>query len=331
MQQLLVAVAAGVYGCIWALVQWKLGDGSPSDFDQVWYGARALLAGADPYQAVGPKGTLLVWDWPLYYPLPALLIATPLTILPVIAARVCFVTASAALLGYAVSRDGLERLPLFFSASFIMAAKAAQWSPLLVAAALLWPASWLLVAKPNVGAIVATLAAKRAWWSAIIGAAVLVGISFVVRPDWFNAWRANVSSAPHFAPLITHRGGFVLLLAALKWRRQEAWLVLAYALVPHTPVLYETVALFLIPSSRRQSLLLACCSGIAFALQLQLGAPDTAQLIHRLGDVTLWLVHVPALALILMRPNEGTLPRWIEQATSRLPVWLRGTSQAAEA
>ena len=58
-------------------VQWTIKADRHRDFAQVRYAARAVLAGVDPYTVIGP-GRPFAWDWPLYYPLPAALVALPL-------------------------------------------------------------------------------------------------------------------------------------------------------------------------------------------------------------------------------------------------------------
>jgi hypothetical protein len=40
-------------------------------------------------------------------------------------------------------------------------------------------------------------------------------------------------------------------------------------------------------------------------------------------------VYLVALALVLRRPNEGTLPAWLESAAAVLPRWLRGRAVPA--
>src|SRR5215212_9879963 len=41
----------------------------PRDFDQIWFAARAVLAGRNPYHLIGP-GRTFVWEFPFFYPLP---------------------------------------------------------------------------------------------------------------------------------------------------------------------------------------------------------------------------------------------------------------------
>ncbi|HEU4564001.1 MAG TPA: hypothetical protein VFS05_05115, partial [Gemmatimonadaceae bacterium] len=193
-------------------------QGYRSDFDQLWGAARALLAGADPYAVVGP-GRAVDWPFPLYYPLPAVLLAAPLALLPLSIARALFVGGSSALLAYLVTRDGYGRLPIFLSGPFFMAVTAAQWSPLLTAAYLLPALAWVTVAKPNIGAALAVASpTSRFAVAGALGGAALVGASFLVHPAWVTEWLRAFRGAPHFVPPVLHLAGPLLLLALLRWR-----------------------------------------------------------------------------------------------------------------
>jgi len=50
---------------------------------------------------------------------------------------------------------------------------------------------------------------------------------------------------------------------------------------------------------------------------------------HRTAPLALWLMYVPALVLILMRPNTGAVGSWPEQFSARLPRWMRGEPETA--
>lgn len=41
------------------------------------------------------------------------------------------------------------------------------------------------------------------------------------------------------------------------------------------------------------------------------------------GRVVMFL-YVPATIMVLLRPNEGTVPAWLERSAARWPAWLRG-------
>src|SRR6266699_3561296 len=72
-----------------------------SDFDQLWFAARAVWRGADPYALIGP-GRSFEWRWPFVYPMSTAVAVLPFAILPVLAARVAFASLSAAVLAFAL-------------------------------------------------------------------------------------------------------------------------------------------------------------------------------------------------------------------------------------
>lgn len=288
-----------------------------SDFDQVWGGASALLHGQNPYQVVGP-GKQYPWSWPLYYPLPALLIVTPLGLLPVLAARVVFAGGSAALLAYGITRDGFARWPLFISISFVTAVELCQWSNLQLAAMLLPALGWVAVAKPNVGAVMfAQSRTDRALVIMLAGAFLLVGASFLIQPDWPRHWLVNVRSAPHFRSPLVRPGGFLLLLALIRWRRPEARLLAAMAIVPQTPGFYDHVLVFAATRTFREALTLSALTLVVF-FGVVFAAPERTLAVwgELVGRLTIWLVYLPALVMILRRPNEGEVPRSLSRLLS---------------
>ena len=117
---------------------------------------------------------------------------------------------------------------------------------------------------------------------------------------------------------VTRPGSFLALLCLLRWRRPEARLVAALACVPQTPMLYEAVPLFLVPRTVFEAATLVVLSFAAMtltAVSRQGGfgiAPGN-------WDIALFLLYAPCTAMVIRRPNVGSLPSWIE---SRLPrVW----------
>jgi len=310
-----VAIAAGVY--VWAYA--RANPDFVSDFDQVWAAARGLWTDRDPYKLVGPRGAFL-WKWPLYYPLPALLIASPLGLMPVVAARVTFAATSAGLLAYALSRDGYARLLTLLSISFVTAVELVQWSPLLTAGMLLPSLAWTGVAKPNLGA------AMAAYWSSrqavivlAIGSAALIAISFLVQPNWAEEWWANVRSAPHFVAPILRPGGVLLLVVLAKWRRPEARLLAALACAPQTPTFYDHVFVFVVPRTTREALTLVVLT-FAVYFAVAFAAPFTS--FQQWGDfvatATTVFVYAPAVIMVLRRPNDGPAPRALEWLAARV-------------
>src|SRR5215204_5884832 len=71
-------VLAALCGMLAAMVTLQKNAREPTrrDFEQVWFAARALLNGTNPYAQVGP-GLAFDWPLPLVYPLPAAVISIP--------------------------------------------------------------------------------------------------------------------------------------------------------------------------------------------------------------------------------------------------------------
>ncbi len=322
---LTVAIASALYVFFYA----RANPDFVSDFDQVWAGARAILHGQNPYLVVGPRRAFH-WAWPLYYPMPALIVTAPLGALPVVAARVIFAGVSAGLFAFALTRENLDRWPVFISVSFMVNVELVQWSSLLAFAAMTPGMSWLAATKPNIG--VAILAgASRARTIAIIalGTAILVGASFLVLPSWLHFWLDNVRSAPHFRPPITRPGGFVLLAAAIKWRRPEARFLCAMACTPLTPTFYDPVLLYLVTRTFREALALTVGTvALFFTIAIVNPTPIFSVWGEVLAKASIWVIYVPCLVMVLRRPNSGPLPL-PSGLLNRLPWVSRGNREGA--
>lgn len=235
--------------------------GSGGDYFFVWSAARSLFAGKNPYHviAVGPENP---GNDVFLYPLPALLVIAPVAWLPLAASGGAFLGIASALLAYGLLRDGYHRLPIFMGAPFLMAVSLGQWSPLITAAALESNLGFVFAAKPNLG-LAAWL--YRPNVRAIVAGVIIVAISLAILPTWPIDWYHNVSSRPEkFIPIKTIVGP-LLLLAALRWKRREARLLLAMACMPQALFFYDQVILGLIPRTFRQSLIFSLAT---FALLL---------------------------------------------------------------
>jgi hypothetical protein len=290
-----------------------------SDFDQVWAGARALWERKDPYVVVGP-GREFGWNWPLYYPLPALVAIAPLGLLPVIVARALFAGISSGLLAWAVTRDGWSRLPIFISISFLVTIELGQWSAIYAAAFFLPALGVIGITKPNFAVpLVAGAHRPRTVTWLVAGAVVLLVVSQILQPGWHEAWLANVRAAPHFKPHVMRPLGFLLLLAALRWRRPEARWLLALAVVPQAPSFYDQLLLAAVCLTSREALIFAASTVVLFFyVGFNTPQPDYVSWGQLVGNGTLWICYFPALAIVLRRPNEGALPPWAERLASRL-------------
>lgn len=303
---LLVALVSAAYAGVraWHEPRW------PTDFDQLWHAAMAWRSGGEPYAAVGP-GRAFRWDWSLYYPLPAVFLALPFTLVPVAVARVLFSALSGAALGLALGPRLRTHWPLLLSASFLIATSRTQWAPLLLAVLWLPGLGVVLAAKPNLGIAILAALRGRALVTAVLGAAAITLVCTVLRPDWISAWRSAIADAPHVVAPAAARGGFLLLLAGLRWRRADARLLLGLSLVPHTPSLYDLLPLFFLARTRVEALGLALLTHIlwwgfiAFS-----GGPTFDTYAASLGNASILGVYLPCLAAVLLRPNiaEEVLP-----------------------
>jgi len=320
-----LAVALGVaLACITILVFDSIAspDAVP-DFDHVWFAAKAILEGRDPYQLIGP-GREYNYPWSLYYPLTAPTSILPLGFLPLVAARILFVAVPAGLLAYLLTRDGFSRLPLFASGAFLYSVKTAQWGPLAICGLLI---PWLGVfcaAKPNLGlGILAGARSFGALTRMLLGVMGVVLLSFVLQPEWPKRWFEVITLAPQPLSVLTLAGGPLLLLALLRWRRWEARMLLLFALVPQTSGAVGALPLMLVPRSSRALTVLGILSYVPIFFAPQAGQ-TIEQWARRETLATLFAVYLPLLWLILRMPNQGPLPLKLEAVVARLPKWIRG-------
>ena len=283
----------------------------PSDFGIIWFGARSLLQGIDPYPLVGP-GRTYAWDWELYYPATSMMLAMPFAGLPEYIAAGAFVWISTALLAYAITEKGWDLLFLFPSSAFIVAARAAQWSPIFSAAFCLPWLGFVLAAKPNVGGAIALASESRKLLVfAGAGTIALTAMSLILLPSWPSGWIHALSNASHLSAPIARMGGFLVLLNLLRWRRQEARLLLLLACVPQTGSWYEALPLLLVANTRRESQILSLVSSVGFLIIRFIvhGQPE-AQFNREVSMLMLAFAYLPATIVVLRRPNDGKPPAW---------------------
>jgi hypothetical protein len=306
-QQILVPFVIAALAALYVVAR-GTSDPAVSDFDQLWHAARALMSGQNPYEYVGPAG-VFVWDY-LFYPLPAVLLVSPLALMPLLAARACLAAISAGLLSAVFLRDHSPRLLLLLSAPFLVAVGRGQFAPLLVATALIPTLSWLGLAKPNIAipVLLASRNIRTAIIAGLIGGGILIALSFVVFPGWLSSWLDMLSRKNRSTSLpILGKGGFIIALALLRWRRPEAKLLFALGILPQTPGLYDTVPLFLIPRGFRENCTLAITGNLALLLLVAAPGLTTLEIGPLYADrVMLWAsvcLYLPCVLMILRRPN----------------------------
>jgi hypothetical protein len=299
-------------GGLSALYAWYTQSHPPHlliDFDQNYAAAHFLRQGSDPYELIGP-GRAFEWQWPLFYPLTTAVAALPFTLLPMWLAPIVLGGIGAAVFTIALQRSlqkGAWRFLALFSKPFLVAVVTGQASCLLASAFVLWPLASLAAIKPNIGAaIVAARTDRRGIIAALAGGAILLGISLALRPGWIGEWLSAVRLNPFRLPAVARPGGFLLVLSLLRWRRPEARLLFALAVVPQTLFIYDALPLFFVPRRATEAIGLVILSHFALVMALNVpAAADVSARIFIVGDWVVWSLFLPCLALVLLRPNEG--------------------------
>jgi hypothetical protein len=238
------------------------------------------------------------------------------------AGHIAFVVAGTGLLAWRLSRNALWPLLIFASPAFAMAARLGQWSPYLTFAAITPGAGFLLACKPTLGL---GCFAYRPTWRAVTSAVVIVVISLLTMPSWPKEWLDNVGQVrAHPAPIATAAGPF-LALALLRWRQREARMLLVMACVPQLLMFADQLPLFLVARDRREALLYTL-AGLVVAMIWIPRHYLQAGIVALTAPYVLVGCYLPALWIVMRRPNEGPVPHWMEDLARRLPGWLRGTA-----
>jgi len=187
-------------------------------------------------------------------------------------------------------RLGNLNLLVFFSASFWLALGWVQWSPLVMAGALLPTLLPAALAKPNLGLpLLLTYPSRKGLFASLI----LLLLSFAILPTWVQDWLGNLGQNRHSLPLLQFPGP-LLLLALLRWRDRKARLLLLLALLPQRLIFYDQLLLWLIPQTKGEHLFLSLLSWLGFFGWLHFSGPTVA-------FAPPWVVnffYLPALALI---------------------------------
>lgn len=289
------------------------------DFDLAYTSARMLRAGLDPYLRIGPHAPVADavgsrYLFPMAYPLPAVLIALPFSLLPLVAARAAFGALGGGLLAYALAARGRGAgLAVFLSAPYLHALGAVQWSPLLTAAALLPGVGFLLAAKPTTGA---ALFGARPTRATVLGGLAVAALSLAALPAWPLEWWHAARALTHLrAPVTVLPVGPLALLALLRWRRPEARLVALLACVPQTLAPYDLVPLFLVPRTRAEGLALAILTAPTIFAGTWLAPPDAAWDARLVAGAPLLVAlgYLPCVIMVLRRPNADDVPAWGQQ------------------
>lgn len=277
----LVAVLGGIVAGVVAFVyhvQFARGAG-----DMTWplCAARALVAGAVPYaecthmMSSGQPGPT--------NPMTTALFLLPFIALPDETVVSLVLGLSTLLLVLALLQHGeWWRLLALSSLPFLYALVTGQWSPLLLAVALL-PSTLLYpltMLKPQLGLPIALL--QFGWLRAAICVAILA-LLLLIYPTWPLDWLNHTGTYDGGIPLLVLPGGPLLLLALLRWRTPRARWLLLYALMPQR-VFYDQLLLFLVIQTQREMLLFVVLTWLAFFgwffTQATLGLPGIGWVVH---------------------------------------------------
>jgi hypothetical protein len=303
-QRVYLAIAIGVLVSVWCWHIYSRSFTPQSDWDQLPIAARALLAGQNPYQAIAEREAEL--NTRLYYPLPAVLVTVPFALIPLDYARSLFVGIGSGLFVYVMlTMHGWAGLLVLGSAAWLQAFFIAQWSPFLTAAALLPWLNGVLIVKPTSGLALASVAPDRRMLPVSLG---LLVVSFLVMPNWVQAWTRETSYPSHILAPVQRPGGFLLLLAFLRWRAPEARLLGLLACVPQSVAPYELLPLFLIPRGFREMAALTLLTQVGSVATFLTGVNSYSgsgpDLVLRMAGDWPWflaLVYLPMLWLVLRR------------------------------
>ncbi len=278
----LIGLASGLF--CWFLVKRLHQDAG--DFTWALHLAQRVIAHQNPY------------DTPLeQYPLPAAFPALPLLPLnPSIAGGV-FYGISTSLLAFGLTRQNHDRLRIFLAYPFWAGLLTAQWSTIIAASAffpLLLPVTMM---KPQVGLPVFLTRLTR---RGLLACILLAALSLIVLPQWPILWLGQTRYYEHFIPLIVFPGP-LLLLALLRYRDRDAWLLLLAALMPQR-WFFDSFTLWLIPKSRREILPTALLSwGAGIWRWYHLPANFT-----EVGRLAVIFIYLPMLAVVLFRSQIPT-------------------------
>jgi len=267
-----------------------------SDFDLLYDAAARLVRGENLYPTAMQR---------FPYPLPAVLLAVPFTAIPLELARPVFDVLVGWAFAYALWKyRGPYALLAVISGAYLFAMVKGQTTPLMVAASLIPALGFLLAVRPNTSA---ALWIARPSWTALLGASAFLVLSLIILPSWPQDWWTALP--PDFkvlAPPILRPFGFLLLLAALRWRSPEGRLIFATAFIPQSTLPYELVSLALVPGNRLEMALYVAGTWIALVAADRLHVSQGMTEWTATGwPVTLAAVYLPMLYLML-RPRQSS-------------------------
>jgi hypothetical protein len=276
------------------------------DFQRALSDSRDLLTDQDPYRY--PAG-----PYAIPYPLPAALLAMPLSRFPDILAASLFFGASTMLLAFGIVRAQEEwRLAMLLSWSFIYALLWVQWTPLIGALWFLPGVAVVMLVKPHI-ALPVLLAGEfrrrllRKEWKWLIAPVLLLLFSLIIYPTWPLVWQRQLATYQGiWPPLFAMPLGPLVLLSLVNWRDRRAWLIVILALMPQRMV-YDQLPLMLVAENRKQLWILIVASWINCAIFFRSdgwgGVPMGWQ------NFIIATLYLPAVAIVMWSRLRGV--QWI--------------------
>lgn len=279
-----VIVFAATATCSW-FAQIHITHSPGGDFTWTMRAARDLVSGRDPY-GYPPDAHHIP------YPLPAVFVGLPYSIFSPAIGAALFFGVSAGLLAFGIRET--RRLLIFAAMPFWFALIWAQWTPLIVASAFIPALGAVLLIKPHIALpVFATNFSRIRVYSC---AAILVA-TVIVYPRWPFVWISQLTQYQKFFPILSFPLGPLLILALIKWRERDAWLLLLAALLPER-AFYDAFTLWLIPKSRQELIVTVGLSWGAFIWRMF--DPNA-----NLALLSVAFLFLPMLLIILSRASSS--------------------------
>lgn len=266
-----------------------------ADFGWAIHLAQRFFAGQNPYDAPYEQ-----------YPFTAGLFAMPFVHMRREIAAGVFFGVSSFLLALGMTGKGYFRLFVFLAYPYWVGLFAVQWSTVIMASAffpLLLPVT---MAKPQVGLPVFLTRLSRRGVVACLAVALS---SLLLFPRWPRLWLGQMGYYQHFFAILILPGPLVLL-ALLRYRDRDAWLLVLTSLMPQR-WFFDSFILWLIPKSRRGVLLtvgLSWCAGLWRAYH-----PPSS--FHQVGRWIVLSTYLPMLAIVLFRERQEAFEPELARST----------------
>ena len=301
-----------------------------SDFSVLWTAMKLVQNGQNPYVMIGPE---LGYDYEFHHPLTSAIAVFPFTLLPEKVADVAFVFGASFLVAFGALKDDWSSVWIFLSAAFVDNAKAAQLAPLIAAVYYLPWASFLLPVKPSIGASMLFTWSRARY--AIPSGLFLLLVSILVFPGWISEWMRTTAGSWEYTSPIARAGGFLMILALLKWRTKEGKFLFLLSLIPQVSGWYEAFLPMLVGRTKREYQVLSMTSSIGYCLLLLMVAstPEKQIPTFQIGQLIVAFCYLPALIVVLRRPDgpdrdtgKAKNPRQFFSENSEVPQLRAGRS-----